>query len=78
MNGLSIELNDCKTRFVERDSLINRLVYADDWVTLSPYSAGLQQLLRVSSSNGVQHDFKFNTKKSVVMMVKTKEDQIKF
>jgi len=47
---------------------------ADDLVIMSPYSAGLPQLLRVCSSYGVQLDIKFNAKKSVVMIVKTKED----
>ncbi len=58
MDDLSLKLNDCKT----------------DLVILSPCSAGLQQLLRMSSSYRVQFDIKFNSKKSVVMIVKTKED----
>ncbi len=52
------------------DSLINHLMYVDDCPL-----AGLQQLLRVCSNYGVQHDIVFNTKKSVVMIVKTKEDR---
>ncbi len=36
------------------DSIINHLMYADDLVILSPYSAGLQQVLRVWSLYGVQ------------------------
>lgn len=45
MDGLSVELNDCKTGCVIGDSLINHLMYADDTVIMSPYSAGFQQLL---------------------------------
>jgi len=45
-----------------------------DLVIMSPYSVGLQQLLRICSSYGVQHDIKFNVEKSVVMIVRTKED----
>ena len=55
--------------------LINHLMYADDLVVLSPYSAGLQKLLRVCTEYGVQYDIKFNPKKSVVMIARTKEDQ---
>jgi len=35
-----------------------------DLVIMSPYSVGLQQLLRICSSYGVQHDIKFNVEKS--------------
>ncbi len=75
MDDLSVEVNECKTGCVIGDSLINHLMYADDLVILSPYSSGLQQLLRVCLNYGVQHDIVFNTKKSVVMIVKTKEDR---
>ena len=56
-------------------SLINHLIYADDLVIMSPYSAGLQQQLKVCSSYGVQCDIKFNPKRSVIIIAKTKEDQ---
>ncbi len=36
---------------------------------MSPYSAGLQQLLRACSDCGEQYDLKFNIKNSVVMLV---------
>lgn len=57
------------------DSLVNHLMYADDLVVLSLYSAGLQQLFRVCSCYGVQYNIKFNSKKSVVMIIRTKDDQ---
>ena len=50
-------------------------MYADDLVFVSPYSAGLQQMLRICSNYGMQYDIKFNSKKKVVMIVTTKEDQ---
>ena len=75
MDDLSKELNKCKTGCLVGKSLINHLVYADDLVIMSPYSAGLQQLLRVCSEYGLQYDIKFNPKKSVIMIAKTKEDQ---
>lgn len=31
------------------DTIVNHLMYADDLVIFSPYSAGLKQLLRVRS-----------------------------
>ena len=58
-----------------RNQLINHLMYADDLILMSPYSAGLQQLLRVCTKYGVQYDIKFNPKKSVIMIARTKEDQ---
>ena len=51
------------------------MIYADDLVVLCPYSAGLQQLSRVCSNYGMVYDIKFNSKKSVVMIVRTKDDQ---
>lgn len=47
MDDLSKELKKCKTGCMVGESLINHLIYADDLVVLSPYSAGLQQLLSV-------------------------------
>ena len=75
MDDLSKKLKECKTGCVVGESIINHLIYADDLVIMSPYSAGLQQLLQVCSSYGIQYDIKFNPKKSVIMIVKTKEDQ---
>lgn len=60
MDALSIKLNKCKTRCVIGDRLINHLMYADDLVILSLYSAGLQQSLH---RYGVQNDTKNNTKR---------------
>ena len=74
MKDLSKELNECRTGCLVGDSLVNHMIYADDLVVLSPYS-GLQQLLRVCSRYGMMYDIKFNSKKSVVMIVRTKEDR---
>ena len=75
MDDLSRALEVCKTGFMVGDRCINHLMYADDLVIMSPYSAGLQQLLRVCSDYGLQYDIKFNVKKSVVMIARTKEDK---
>lgn len=40
-----------------------------------PYSAGLQQLLRVCASFGTQYDIAFNPEKSFIVIYTTKEDQ---
>ena len=57
------------------ESLTKHLMHADDLVAMSPYSAGLHQLLKVCFSCGVQYAIKFNSKKSVITIPKTKEDQ---
>uniref|UniRef100_A0A671UZC4 Reverse transcriptase domain-containing protein n=1 Tax=Sparus aurata TaxID=8175 RepID=A0A671UZC4_SPAAU len=49
MDDLSLQLNECGTGCLVGNSLINHLMYADDLVILCPYSAGLQQLLRICS-----------------------------
>ncbi len=74
MDDLTQRLKDCKTGCMVGERLLNHLLYADDLVVMSPYSAGLQQLLRVCSDYGEQYDLKFNIKKSMVMLVRAKED----
>ena len=79
MDDLSRQLSQCKTGCMVGNMHINHLIYADDLVTMSPSSAVLQQLLRFCSQYGVQYDIKFNPKKSVVMIARTKEDmKLKF
>ena len=75
MDDLSRELEECKTGCMVELQLINHLMYADELIIMSPYSAGLQQLLRVCTKYGLQFDIKFNPKKSVIMIARTKEDQ---
>ena len=48
--------------------LINHIMYADDLVLISPSSAGLCQLLRECEKFGINHDVKYNAKKSAVMI----------
>lgn len=73
VDDLSQRLRQCKTGCMVGERLLNHLLYADDLVIMSPYSAGLQQLLRICSDYGEQYDIKFNSTKSVVMVVRTKE-----
>uniref|UniRef100_A0A8C6PLS6 Reverse transcriptase domain-containing protein n=1 Tax=Nothobranchius furzeri TaxID=105023 RepID=A0A8C6PLS6_NOTFU len=72
LDELSVTLNDSKTGCLVGDRLVNHLIYADDLVLMSPYSAGLQQLLRACAKYGEQFDILFNPKKSVVMIAATK------
>ncbi len=46
-------------------------MYADDLVIFCPYSAGLQQMLKICSEYGVE----FDVKKSDVMIIKVKDDR---
>ena len=50
-------------------------MYADDLVIFSPYSAGLQQLLRICTQYGADFDIKYNSKKSKIMIVRSREDR---
>ena len=56
------------------NTIVN-LMYADDLVLLCPYSAGLQQMLKVCSQYGLDHDIKSNAKKSHIMIVRSAEDR---
>ena len=75
MDGLSKQLNSCDTGCRVGNTVINHLMYADDLVILCPYSAGLQQLLRVCSQYGPENDLIYNAKKSNIMIVRSKEDR---
>ena len=75
MDGLSRQLNGCNTGCMIGGVLVNHLMYADDLVTFSPSSAGLQQLLDVCSEYGVEFDIKYNSSKSAVLICRTKEDK---
>lgn len=75
MNDLSMILNACGTGCRVGDSLINHLMYADDLVIFSPYSAGIQQLLRLCTQYGVDFDIKYNPKKSKIMTIRSRDDK---
>ena len=55
MDGLSDNLNACKTGCVVGSILVNHLMYADDLVIVSPSSTGLQSLLQICSNYGVDN-----------------------
>ncbi len=71
MDDLSNQLNGSNTGCLVGNSIVNHLMYADDLVLLSPYSAGLRQMLKVCSQYGIDHDIKYNSKKSHIMIVRS-------
>ncbi len=76
MDELSNRLNGCKTGCLIGELFINHLMYANDLVICCPYhaySTGLQQMLKVCSEYGVELDVKFNSKKSLIMIIKVKD-----
>ena len=52
-------------------TIINDMLYADDICIISLSSAGLQQLLNISSGYSELHDLTFNAKKSMCMYFST-------
>ncbi len=71
MDDLSNQLNGSNTGCLVGNSILNHLMYADDLVLLSQYSAGLQQMLKVCSQYGIDHDIKYNAKKSHITIVRS-------
>ena len=47
-------------------------MYADDLVILSPSLSGLSELMQVCGSYGMNHGIKYNSKKSAVLVYKSK------
>ena len=75
MDDLSNRLKDCRTGCVLGNLIVNHLMYADDLVIFSPSTAGLQSLLNLCSEYGLQNDIKYNSTKSQVMIVRSKDDK---
>ena len=72
MDDLTIALNKCNTGCVIGSTTINHLMYADDLVILSPSVSGLSELMQVCGLYGLNHDIKYNSKKSAVLIFKSK------
>ena len=72
MDDITLVLNKCDTRCVVGNSNINHLMYADDLVILSPSASGLSEQRQVCGSYGVNHDIKYNSKKSAALVCKSK------
>ncbi len=75
MDDLSNQFNGSNTGCLVGNSIVNHLMYADDLVLLSPYSAGLRQMLKVCSQYGIDHDIKYNSKKSHIMIVRSTRER---
>ena len=68
MDDLSSRLNGIYAGCKIGARILNHLFYADDLVLMCPSHAGLQDLLNTCEEYAVEHDIKFNTKKSVVLI----------
>ena len=76
MDDLTIALNKCNTGCVIGTTTINHLMYADDLVILSPSVSGLSELMQVCGHYGLNHDIKYNSKKSAVPSFKINGETI--
>ena len=72
MDDLTIALNKCNTGCVIRSTTINHLMYADDLVILSPSVSRLSELMHACGLHGLNRDIKYNSKKSAVLIFKSK------
>ena len=68
MDNLSVNLKECPTGCIVGGTIVNHLMYADDIVLLSPSATGLSSLLHVCGNYGLEHDIRFNSKKSAVII----------
>ena len=71
-DDLSAALTKCHTGYCIGDMNINHLMYADDMVVFSPSSVGLRELLSVCETYGLNHEVKFNHKKSAILINRRK------
>ena len=72
MDDLSLKLKKLYPGCRIANNIINHLFYADDLVLICPSHRGLQELLETCEKFALDHDIIFNTKKSVVMIRRSK------
>ena len=68
MDDLSVGLNKCPYGCLVGGKSVNHLMYADDLVIFSPSSAGLAKWLDICSIYGNQHDIRYNSMKSAIVI----------
>ena len=68
MDDLSVNLKKCPTGCIARGTVVNHLMYADDIVLLNPSATGISLILHVCGKYGLDHDIRFNFKKSAVII----------
>ena len=78
MDKLSCTLNDAKAGCIMNGVYMNHLMYADDLVLIAPSVRALQVLLGYCDSFAQDNDAKYNTKKTVCMLVRPKEFKSNF
>ena len=72
IDDLSLKLKKHYAGCKIANQIINHLFYADDLVLMCPSHRGLQDLLETCEMYAHEHDIKFNTNKSVVMIRRSK------
>ena len=72
MDDLSYKLKKIYAGCKIANLIINHLFYADDLVLMCPSHRGLQDLLKICEKYASEHDIIFNTKKSVVLVRRSK------
>lgn len=74
-DDLSRSLNKIYAGCYFNSIIVNHLLYADDIVLLCPSLRGLQSLIDVCAKFGELNDVTFNEKKTVCMVLKSKESK---
>lgn len=72
MDDLSEQLKTCKTGCKVGDRPVSHLMYDDNLVFLSPYSAGVLQSLRIYYSYGVRCEIKYNSNQGVIIILRVR------
>ena len=72
MDDLSYKLKEKYAGCKIANMIINHLFYADDLVLMCPSHRGLQELLDICEKYASENDIIFNTKKSVVLIRRSK------
>ena len=72
MDDLSHTLNMVPTGCTVGAGNINHFVYSDDLALLSPTANGMRALLETCEQYGIDHDIKFNSLKSCILIFKCK------
>ncbi len=75
MDELSSHLNICKTGYIISNMMLYHIIYADYLIIFCSYSGGMEMILKICEEYGIEFDIKYNSMKSNIMIIRSKEDK---
>ncbi len=75
MDELSSRLNACKIGCMIGYIILNHIIYADDLIIFCSYGRAKENSLKICEEYGIEFDIKYNSIKSKIIIIRSKEDK---